>query len=233
MGRQMGMCRHRTPHDGVDQFRLKRSKICDTFSAVAQSGNCKLANPRVFVTDQVSDADIVRGLRAGDRCCWDALCDRYDQRLWHYLARLIGRDSAAVADVFQETMLAAARSGRRLDQTSTLWPWLAKIGHNQAALHWRRHYRDRESISDVDQLTAADCDDPAAILTNSETVESVRCLLAEMDAEYVALLAAKYIDDMSISEIVALFGGTTESVRSKLARARRDFRERYQRVAAQ
>ena len=122
-------------------------------------------------------------------------------------------------------MLAAARSGRRLDQTSTLWPWLAKIGHNQAALHWRRHYRDRESISDVDQLTAADHDDPAVILTNSETVESVRCLLAEMDADHVALLAAKYIDDMSISEIVALFGGTTESVRSKLARARRDFRE--------
>jgi RNA polymerase sigma-70 factor (ECF subfamily) len=47
-----------------------------------------------------------------------------------------------------------------------------------------------------------------------------------MSPDHAVLLEAKYIDELSVADIVETFGGTTESVRSRLARARREFSER-------
>ncbi|HND55545.1 MAG TPA: hypothetical protein PLV92_24190, partial [Pirellulaceae bacterium] len=44
-----------------------------------------------------------------------------------------------------------------------------------------------------------------------------------------ALLTAKYLDDRSLEQLVGLFGGTVEALKSKLARARREFREAFER----
>lgn len=185
------------------------------------------------MTKQASEAEIVAGLRNGEPEAWAALCDQFDHRLWRYVARLIGADQAVVADVFQETMLAVARSGRALRPDSKLWPWLTTIAHNQAALFWRRRYRHAGSSDGVDTLPESRSADPALALSKIETVQAVRCLLAEMDPDHVFLLTAKYIDGLSIAEIVQMAGGTSESVRSRLARARRNFRERYQRATAE
>lgn len=182
------------------------------------------------MTDGIDDADLVCGLRLGDRDAWSALCQKYGERLWRYVARLVGNDEDAVADVFQETLMAVAKSGRAIRPETTLWPWLSRIGHNQAAFYWRKRYRDRLAPhAAVDTLATAD-GDPVAALTQMETVESVRVLLAEMNADHVALLTAKYLDNLTVPQILEAFGGTTESVRSSLARARRDFRERYERL---
>ncbi|MEO1994654.1 MAG: sigma factor-like helix-turn-helix DNA-binding protein, partial [Planctomycetaceae bacterium] len=63
-----------------------------------------------------------------------------------------------------------------------------------------------------------------------ETVAAIRHLLAQLSSEQVAILTAKYLDGLSVAEIVSAMGGTIESVRSRLARARREFRERYERL---
>jgi RNA polymerase sigma-70 factor (ECF subfamily) len=181
------------------------------------------------VNDQLTDQDIVVGLRDGQHAAWSALCERYGVRLWKFIARLVGSDEEAVADVYQETMLAVAKSGRQLDASQTaLWSWLATIGHNQSALHWRRVYRRPATGSDLND-TAVD-DSPVEALNRCESAARIRDLMAEMPADYVAVLTAKYLDELSVAEIVDLLGGTMESVRSKLARARRDFRQRYERL---
>jgi RNA polymerase sigma-70 factor (ECF subfamily) len=149
------------------------------------------------------------------------------------VARLVGADTGAVEDVFQETMLAVARAGRNLDlERTTLWAWLAAIGHRQAAQHWRRHYRQPAATGARLPDSPAD-EDAADLLLRSETVDSVRWLLAAMPAADAALLMAKYLDELSVAEIVESLGGTVEGVRSKLARARRDFRARYERLDRQ
>lgn len=177
-----------------------------------------------------TDLDIVIGLRKGDRDAWDLLCQRYSGRVWTYVARMIGADQQAAADVFQESLLAVARAGRGLSaDTDRLWPWLASICHRQAALHWRKTYR-REQHESAIGPTENPSVDPFDALARQELVESIRVLLAELPSEYAAILTAKYLDDLSVAEIVELMGGTTEGVRSKLARARREFRERYERM---
>ncbi len=51
-----------------------------------------------------------------------------------------------------------------------------------------------------------------------------------MNADAVSLLLGKYLDQLSVRELMDSLGGTHEAVRSRLARARRDFRSRYERA---
>lgn len=174
--------------------------------------------------DPWEESDIIRGLQSGDSDAWEALCNTYSDRLWRYVARLIGKDEAAVADVFQETLLAVAKSGRNLKDDSRLWSWLATIAHNQCALHWRKRTRRKAELL-TDESVARQLADP---LLQQEDVESVRGLLGQLPAEYVTVLIAKYVDGFSASQIADQLGEGVEAVRSRLARARKEFRKRFE-----
>jgi len=174
--------------------------------------------------------DDVAGLRSGRPEAWSALCEIYGKRLWHYVARLLGADCDAVADTVQETFLAAARSAVAFDpERGTVWAWLTGIAHNQVALHWRKVATRRIDRTEPRfEDSPGGGESPEERLLTDDSVEQVRRILAAIPADYTSCLLAKYSDGLSIDEMVERFGGTTESVRSRLARARREFRKRYE-----
>lgn len=178
--------------------------------------------------DRWGDSDIVQGLQSGDLDAWSALCAAYSDRLWRYVARLIGKNESSVADVFQETLMAVAKSGRSLRDDSRLWPWLTTIAHNQSALHWRKQSRRQTELL-TDESVSQQSADP---LLQQEDIESVRYLLAELPAEYVTVLTAKHVDGLSAIEIADQLGEGVQAVRSRLARARREFRKRFEALEA-
>ena len=176
-----------------------------------------------------TELDIITGLSAGDRNAWVALCEQYGHRVWRYVARLVGPDEEVVSDVYQESMLGVVKSGRNLDVTNTkLWPWLAGIAHRQLALYWRRRYQRTATDATQGNIVDEQMESPDELLQRMETVHQVRVLLADMPSEYVLLLIAKYVDGLTIQAMVEQYGGTTEGIRSKLARARYDFRRRVE-----
>lgn len=162
---------------------------------------------------------------------WAELFDAHAADVWRYVASLIGSDSHAVADTVQETFLAAARGFAQYDAArGTFRAWVMGIAHRQVALYWRRLDRDRIRPTALVEQTLADSSDGDGVgrLLRMETIDLVRRVLAELPPESAALLQGKYGDGLSVSELVLRFGGTTEAVRSRLARARRDFRKRYE-----
>jgi len=180
------------------------------------------------VSNVLTEAEIVDGLRRGSRIAWAALCEQFGPRIWRFIARLVGPDETAARDVYQETFLAVAKSGRQISTGTKLWPWLAAIGHNQSALHWRNRSLDRRKLADSKPASANSDPEPLDRLIQQEQAEIVREILAEMTAEAVAVLTGKYLDGLSVDELVLQLGGSHESVRSRLARARREFRKRYE-----
>ena len=141
-----------------------------------------------------------------------------------------------MADVVQETFLAAARSAGGYDpERGTLWLWLTGIARRHVALHYRRQGRqdrlrlaaerlgaDHEKV--VRWLENRDPTPPDA-LVSTETAVLVRAALAELPAEYGTLLAARYLDDTEVKELARVHRCTSTALRSKLARARRAFRD--------
>jgi RNA polymerase sigma-70 factor (ECF subfamily) len=185
--------------------------------------------------------EVARGLREGRADAWRTLYDAFAERVWRGVARLLGPDSADVADVVQETMLAAARSARTFDETSgTLWNWLWGIARLQVALHFRKEKRHDRLKHAGDWLAASagrlahwldGIDDaPTDLLETAEVALLVRLALAELPAEYESLLTAKYLDGESVERIAGREGSTEAAVRSKLARAREAFRKSFLRL---
>ncbi|MBN2473221.1 MAG: sigma-70 family RNA polymerase sigma factor [Pirellulales bacterium] len=187
--------------------------------------------------------EVAEGLREGRIEAWHALYDAYCRRVWSAVARQMGPHATDVADVVQETFLAAARSARSYDPSrGSLWLWLGGIARNHVALHFRNQRRhDRLRRAD-DPLAAASLQisrwlqsreaPPGAALATAEVATAVRAALTELPADYETLLTAKYFDGATVEQIATVEQSTSEAVRSKLARARRAFRRVFAKTSA-
>jgi RNA polymerase sigma-70 factor (ECF subfamily) len=197
--------------------------------------------------DEQQEPEVASGLREGRTEAWRALYDAYARRIWLLVARLMGASSTDVADVVQETFLAAARSAAGYDPSrGSLWGWLSGIARNHVALCYRNRRRHDRLLQpdDPGRLDATPVvrwladrheehqKDPADAMVSAELAAMVRATLIELPDEYGALLTAKYLDGASVEEIAGRQQRSSTAVRSQLARARRAFREALQRTSS-
>jgi len=187
--------------------------------------------------DESDQIAVIRGLRDGNREAWTALYDRYCADVWRYVGRLMGNRATDVADVVQETFLAAARTARQFDSSrGTLWSWLAGIAHHQVSAFWRRAERTAKFrvFADADSLELWQWLDggrsPESVCEQRELVDLVRVILAQLSPDHTALLIAKYADEETLEELARRFGSSVEAIKSKLARARREFRATFESI---
>jgi RNA polymerase sigma-70 factor (ECF subfamily) len=195
----------------------------------------------------VSECDeksIAKGLRRGDRRAWEALYHAYAEKIWVMISRQVGTGSTDVADLVQATFLAAAKSASQYDpDRGVMWQWLSGIARNQIALYYRKRLRQGEMEVALERVSL-DGDQwndwvdgrielPLEILQSEELAAVVRWTLANLNPEYEVLLVEKYIDGVSMETMASKAGLTLSALSSKLARARRAFRDAFlQSIAA-
>ena len=193
--------------------------------------------------DDQQEHEVAQGLREGKIEAWQTLYDAYARRVWHSVARRMGPLSADVADVVQETFLAAARSARTYDPArGSLWAWLSGIARKHVALYYRkrrrhqrlRHLGNRPSVDNqkIVRWLEGGGEAPAEVLQAAELADFVRATLTELPVDYGTLLTAKYVDGISVDQIAGHRNCSSTAVRSKLARARRAFRKVFRRASA-
>ena len=191
-----------------------------------------------FMDSPQAEQDVVGGLRDGRPEAWRALYDAYARRVWQTVARQMGPGAADVGDVVQETFLAAARSARQFDASrGSPWMWLCGIARRQVALHYRNQRRHDRLRLETRELAVAgreavrwledSAPGPGEMAMQGELAGLVRTVLAELPLDYEMLLTAKYFDGLSIDELAVQEGCSATAVRSKLARARRAFRDAF------
>jgi len=193
--------------------------------------------------DKNTELKIAQGLQKGNRQAWLQLYEAYAEPVWRNISRHTGGDSAAVADIVQETFLAAARSARNFrPDRGTLWIWLWTIARRQVALYYRKQkpnivlrqaqqwwtLLDGEKFDWID----AKADMPPDILESQELAVLVRLALSELPGDYQTLLLAKYVDNQPAEQIARQMGCSEVAVRSKLARARKAFRKAFKKITS-
>jgi RNA polymerase sigma-70 factor (ECF subfamily) len=181
-----------------------------------------------------NEAETRPELRSGRPEAWYSLYDAHAESVWRLVARLIGPARPEVADVVQETFLAAARSARQFDESrGSPRAWLCGIARLQVALHFRRAHRqarlltgegrpavERERMIEwIEGLKES----PADVLSRAETVVAVRVALATLAEPHAAALVARYFDGADVEQMARDEGCATTAIRSRLARARKAF----------
>ncbi len=164
---------------------------------------------------------------SGDAEAWRRWYDAHFDRLAAYARWRCGGLRDLADDVIQETWLVAVRRLARFDpDRGAFFDWLCGIASNAARNAVRAR---RRQSANVRALVPAD-DAPAPEVPEDERAERVAAALAELPDHYERALRAKYLDGETVAEIAARTGESAKAVESQLTRARRAFREAYERT---
>jgi RNA polymerase sigma-70 factor (ECF subfamily) len=172
-----------------------------------------------------ADADtlLVREAQAGNRNAFDMLVLKYQRRVERLLSRSV-HNPADVADLCQETFLAAYRALPAFRGDSAFYTWLYRIAIN-AAQRQRARHRPVESL-DADEGTfgtsASPSDDatPEALLASRQVALGLNEAVESLAEDQRRALLLREVDGLSYDEIADLMGCPPGTVRSRIFRAR-------------
>lgn len=185
------------------------------------------------------DGALVRRARNGDSAAFGMLVSRYQDRVLNACYRLCGsRDDAE--DLTQTAFVKAYEALPRFEAKSSFYTWLFRIAVNLTLSHRRSRGR-RKTISldggDDDRRpdpAAADEDtDVARTAERNELREHLSAALAELDAEFRAVVVLKDIENMDYATIAQVLDLPLGTVKSRLHRGRLALRERLTRSGVQ
>lgn len=163
-------------------------------------------------------------LRAGrgDRCALTEFIEATQDDVWRFLAHLAGREQAD--DLTQETYLRVLGSLPRFAARSSARTWLLTLARRVWIDSVRRdRARPRTSATEYDDAAAgtASPDNPT---TWSEVIDA-RSLLGALPAERREALVLTQVLGYTYEEAARICGVRIGTIRSRVARARRDLIE--------
>lgn len=178
-----------------------------------------------------TDAYLVEATLAGNRQAFGELVERYQDRLFNVLARVLGsRDDAG--EVLQDAFVQAYSKLESFRGKSQFYTWMYRVALNMACSHRRRHARrhDEQSIDRIRELSGAEPVDtslqPEQTAFRVEQAEIVQAALLEISEEHRQILVLREMEDRSYEEIAEILELPVGTVRSRLFRARLQLKEK-------
>ena len=184
---------------------------------------------------QLSDAEVMLELRAGNLAAFDVLLGKYRKPIVHFMYRMV-HNQAVAEELAQEVFLRIYRSRETYRAEARFSTWLYRIATNLGVNHARdtRHERSASTIylDEADQETGttpdvADATPSAeANLLRKERMNAIRKhVLALPERQQTAVLMHKYegMDYKQIGEVLKLSESATKSL---LFRAYQTLREK-------
>lgn len=171
-----------------------------------------------------SDADLASRARAGDRPAFARIYERYAATIHGVLLAAAPRQEAR--DLVQEVFLLALRAIPRLDDPSSVGPWLIKIARNRA----HDAHKAKRPVVELPEDQGMPIEDPqgarGAALEEDEEAERALEAVRGLPQAYRETLILRLVEGLSGPEIAARTGMTHGSVRVNLHRGMKLLRER-------
>lgn len=182
------------------------------------------------------DAELVRRFKAGDETAFAEIVLRYRGKMFAIaLSRL--RNHGDAEEIAQDTFIRAYRGLARFRGDSSLATWLHCIAFNLTRnRYWyffRRHRHEicsfncalsDDSRATFADLIASDVPDPAREAANRDFLAHVAVCMGKLSAYQREILTLRNLLNRSYEEIAETLGISLGTVKSRIARARRNLR---------
>lgn len=186
--------------------------------------------------DLISDTELLRQMRQGDKAAFTALYRRHHAVLYRYAILRCGSPGIA-ADVVQDVFLGLLTEQFKYDALKgSLAYFLFGVARNLAMKHDSALQKTTNTTStnsllddeDEDEVFDTICDDAAPLerLLHKQMAEDLRQGIACLAPHYRDVLILYEIHDMSYLEIADICQINVGTVRSRLSRARQALAER-------
>jgi len=167
--------------------------------------------------EQLVDEILVMDCQSGSVRALEVLVSRWQKRLWRYAYNLTG-DSEMAWDITQDSWLSILKGLRKLHDPANFKAWAYRITTNKS-VDWIRKGKavkqtSIEEIKDTQQQEKRDM--------------GIKELVGKIDVRKRVVLNLYYFEQLSISEISAALKIPKGTVKSRLANARKELKELWQ-----
>lgn len=166
------------------------------------------------------DEDIVALIRQGDYdAALEELMQRYGDAVYRYCFRMLG-DVALAEDTQQLMFLQAYESFPEFGGRAKVKSWLWKIAHNRTIDAARRRARERDRISDEDDVEVAALGlDPGDQIDDGQIERALRTCVDELPLPTRDALLLHHCHGFTFEEIGAMMGVKPGTVQARARRA--------------
>jgi RNA polymerase sigma-70 factor (ECF subfamily) len=165
----------------------------------------------------IEDQLLVMDAQDGDINAMEKLVSRWQKRLWHHAFRLTA-DSQAAWDITQQSWLGIIKGLKKLDDPANFKAWAYRITTNKS-IDWIKKDEVVKHVS-IEEVQGHQH-------TEKKVIE-VKELLEKLDIRKRAVLYLYYFEQLSVSEIGIALKIPDGTVKSRLANARKELKELWQ-----
>lgn len=175
----------------------------------------------------VDDRGLAAAARAGDVEAFEELVRRHGPAMYRY-ARRMTRDADAVADIVQETFVAAWRRIATFRGDSTVRTWLFSICARKVV----DSQRVKRAIPVDDRLIEPISQDanslPFEMVSNTEFLDALEIALAELPPRQRAVWMLREVEELTFPQIGTILNLSPDAARGHHHRARSTLQQRLQ-----
>ena len=165
---------------------------------------------------QLVDEILVMDAQDGKARAMEMLVSRWQKRLWKHALRLTA-DEQAAWDVTQQSWLGIIKGLRKLHDPASFRAWAYRITTNKS-IDWIRKNKAVKQVS-IDEIQ-----DPQQ---KEKKDIGLKELLQKLDVKKRAVISLYYFEQLSIPEVSAALKIPKGTVKSRLAKARKELKELY------
>lgn len=160
----------------------------------------------------------------GEASAFEALYDRYHQRMMSFFARRLPASSRSIqSDLFQITWLKVHQARSKFDLSKKFSTWIYTIALNTLRDYGREKYKSLGvAWSDEHEFSSAQ---PPTALTDQE-LKDLEKMLKNLPEDWREILILSDWEGFTSKEVSAIKGLGEENIRQILSRARRSLRGR-------
>jgi len=174
------------------------------------------------------DSDFIQRCRAGEGDAFRLLVERYQERILRFVTGVVTNPEDA-RDIAQEAFVQAYRALHRFDTDRNFYTWLYRIAMNLAIDRLRRRKANRETTLEELGDLAGPSRDPSGSVLGEELRGQIKEVLDGLPERYRTVILLRDVEEIPAKEIAEILGCTHATVRWRLHRARKMFRDLWER----
>lgn len=189
------------------------------------------------IASETTDLELVRRARAGELDAFEALTNRYEQRVYSLALRMLRQEQDA-EDVTQQTFLSALENLKGFRGEASFSTWLLRIA-SHAALKVIRKRKGLVTVSLEEATEETDNYDtiphpeyiadwrqsPEELVHKNEVKRLLDEALSQLDEKHRLVFLLRDVEGLSVKETAEALGLSEANTKVRLLRARLQLRE--------
>lgn len=173
----------------------------------------------------MTDELLMEAVKNGDLQQVSALFERYNKRIFNFLARLT-MDRALAEDLTQNVFLRIIKYRNSYREGARFQSWIYQVARNVFSDHYQVHKNKYSDFVDVEKVSDS-LYDPEENETLDEQEKLLRQSMAKLSEEQRELLILTRFQHMKYEEVAAIMDTTVANIKVKVHRAILKLREHY------